>query len=177
MRARTLAVSLLSSATVLVIGWQIGAQTQLSHAAPASVSAIGPVPPAPTPQSGATSPPTPPPSSGASSGPTSPSATAPSTAAPAAGVSGTFTGTPASTQFGNVQVQIVVNGGKITDVVALQLTDADSRSVSISNRAAPILRQQVLAAQSARVQGVSGATYTSEGYLTSLQSALDQAKL
>lgn len=173
MRARTLVVSLLSSATVLVIGWQIGAQTQLSHAASASVSAIGPVPPASTPQSGATTTPTPVPSSGASTGPTSPS----STAAPAAGVSGTFTGAPASTQFGNVQVQIVVNGGKITDVVALQLTDADSRSVSISNRAAPILRQQVLAAQSARVQGVSGATYTSEGYLTSLQSALDQAKL
>lgn len=172
-RARTLAVSLISSATVLLIGWQVGAQTQMSHAVPASVSAIGPVPPASTPQSGATSTPAPVPSSGANAGSPSP----PATPAPAAGVSGTFTGAPASTQFGNVQVQIVVNGGKITDVVALQLTDADSRSVSISNRAAPMLRQQVLAAQSARVQGVSGATYTSEGYLTSLQSALDQAKL
>ncbi|MGN6503293.1 MAG: FMN-binding protein, partial [Pseudolysinimonas sp.] len=60
---------------------------------------------------------------------------------------------------------------------ALHLTDADGRSVQISNRAAPILHDEVLSAQSANVQMVGGATYTSEGYLMSLQSALDQAGL
>ncbi|WP_382306122.1 FMN-binding protein [Herbiconiux sp. UC225_62] len=93
------------------------------------------------------------------------------------GTSGTFTGSSVQTRFGNVQVQITVQDGAITDVTALHLTDRDPRSVSISNRAAPVLRQQVLAAQSANVQGVSGATYTTDGYLSSLQSALDQAGL
>jgi uncharacterized protein with FMN-binding domain len=79
------------------------------------------------------------------------------------------------TRFGNVQVQVTVAGGTITDLTALQLTDSDGRSVQISNRAAPILRQEVLASQSANVANVSGATYTSQAYLSSLQSALDQA--
>lgn len=81
------------------------------------------------------------------------------------------------TRFGNVQVQITVSGGKITDVMALQLTDEGSRSVSISNQAAPLLRDEVLQAQSANVQTISGATITSDGYLSSLQSALDAAHL
>ncbi|MCY0905387.1 FMN-binding protein [Arthrobacter sp. H14-L1] len=58
---------------------------------------------------------------------------------------------------------------------ALQLTDRDQRSAQISNYAAPVLRSEVLAAQSAAVQSISGATLTSEGYLTSLQAALDTA--
>lgn len=93
----------------------------------------------------------------------------------AAAAAGTFTGTSEQTRFGNVQVQITVANGTISDVTALQLTNADQRSVSISNRAAPVLREEVLVAQSANVQSVSGATYTSSGYLGSLQSALDQA--
>jgi uncharacterized protein with FMN-binding domain len=88
---------------------------------------------------------------------------------------GSFTGTSVSTRYGSVQVEITVSGGKITDVAALHLTDAEQRSVEISNEAAPILRSEVLAAQSASVATVSGATYTTEGYLTSLQSALDKA--
>lgn len=98
-----------------------------------------------------------------------------SSGASSSGVDGTYTGASASTRFGDVQVQVTVSGGRITDVTALHLTDADGRSVQISNRAAPILRDEVLSAQSANVQMVSGATYTSEAYLTSLQSALDQA--
>jgi uncharacterized protein with FMN-binding domain len=90
---------------------------------------------------------------------------------------GTYTGQTAATRFGDVQVQVTVSGGRITDVAALHLTDHDGHSAAISNRAAPVLRQEVLRAQSAHVQMVSGATYTSEGYLTSLQSALDQAGL
>jgi len=92
-------------------------------------------------------------------------------------VSGTFLGASESTRFGNVQVQVVVASGTITDVVAVQLTDDDGRSVQISNRAAPILRSEVLQAQSANVSNVSGATYTTDAYLASVQSALDQAGL
>jgi len=90
---------------------------------------------------------------------------------------GTFTGDSVQTRFGSVQVQIIVSGGKITDVKALQLTDEDRRSVQISNRAAPLLRSEVLQAQSANVQTISGATVTSSAYLTSLQAALDAAHL
>ncbi|MBC7518578.1 MAG: FMN-binding protein [Microbacteriaceae bacterium] len=98
------------------------------------------------------------------------------TPAPASGGrNGTFTGTVASTQYGPVQVQITVASSRITDVIALQLTNQGRRSVQISNRAAPILRSEVLSSQSANVASVSGASYTSDGYLTSLQSALDLA--
>jgi uncharacterized protein with FMN-binding domain len=76
-----------------------------------------------------------------------------------------------------MQVEIIVSNGRITNVKALQLTNQGGRSVQISNYAAPILRKEVLAAQSANVSSVGGATYTSEGYLSSLQSALDKAKL
>ncbi len=81
------------------------------------------------------------------------------------------------TRFGPVQVQISVGSGKISEVSALQLTNEDRRSVQISNYAAPVLRSEVLQAQSANVQTVSGATVTSSAYLTSLQSALDAAHL
>ena len=82
-----------------------------------------------------------------------------------------------STRFGTVQVQITVQNGKITDVAALKLTDAERKSQMISAQAAPILRSEVLQAQSADVQTVSGATVTSDAYLTSLQAALDAANL
>jgi uncharacterized protein with FMN-binding domain len=99
------------------------------------------------------------------------------TAAPTAATNGTFTGSSESTRYGSVQVKIVVVGGTITDVVPVRLTDQGSRSVQLSNYAAPILRAEVLAAQSAKVASVSGATYTTDAYLLSLQSALDQAGL
>lgn len=88
---------------------------------------------------------------------------------------GTFTGTTESTRFGDVQVSVTIANGKISDVTALHLTDAEQRSVSISNYAAPLLRTEVLQAQNAQVSTISGATYTSDAYLSSLQSALDQA--
>jgi uncharacterized protein with FMN-binding domain len=117
-------------------------------------------------------------SAGTSSGGT---ATTPSTGTGSGSTStsfkdGTYTGTTAVTRFGNVQVQVTIAGGKITDVTALQLTDQDGRSVQISAQAAPLLQQEALTAQSATIDTVSGATYTSEGYIQSLQSALDQAQ-
>ena len=90
---------------------------------------------------------------------------------------GTYDGVVVQTRFGAVQVQITVSSGTITDVTALQLTDAERKSVQISNRAAPLLRAEVLAAQSAGVQTISGATVTSVAYLNSLQAALDAANL
>jgi len=73
-------------------------------------------------------------------------------------------------------VKVVISGGKITDVVVLQRQQNDSRSNQISAQATPLLKTKVLAAQSAKVSGVGGATYTSQSYLQSLQNALDQAK-
>ncbi|MET4782798.1 FMN-binding protein [Glaciihabitans sp. UYNi722] len=66
---------------------------------------------------------------------------------------------------------------KITNVKALQLTNVGGRSVEIDNYAVPILRDEVIKSQSAKVNAVGGATYTSEGYQTSVQAAIDKAKL
>jgi uncharacterized protein with FMN-binding domain len=90
---------------------------------------------------------------------------------------GTYVGSTAQTRFGPMQVAIVVSAGKIANVKTLQETNQGGRSVEISNYAVPILRKEVLAAQSANVSSVGGATYTSDGYLSSLQSALDKAGL
>jgi len=87
----------------------------------------------------------------------------------------TFDGTQVQTRFGTVQVRVTIQDGKITEVTPLQLTDAERKSAQISSRAAPVLRSEVLQAQSANVQTIGGATVTSDAYLTSLQAALDAA--
>jgi uncharacterized protein with FMN-binding domain len=89
---------------------------------------------------------------------------------------GTVTGDTVSTRFGDVQVQVTISGGAITAVTALQLPSNDSHSARISQAAEPILRQEALTAQSASIDLLSGATYTSDAYAQSLQSALDQAR-
>ncbi|PGH42774.1 FMN-binding protein [Micromonospora sp. WMMA1996] len=91
--------------------------------------------------------------------------------------SGTATGSVAQTRWGPVQVRITVSGGKITDVAAVQVPDGNHRDQEINDYAVPILRQEALAAQSARIDTVSGATVTSDGYRESLQSAIDAAHL
>lgn len=80
-----------------------------------------------------------------------------------------------NTEYGPVQVQVTVAGGKITEVKTLQHPYEEQRSRQISAIALPQLRAEALAAQSSRIDGVSGATYTTEGYIASLQSALDAA--
>ena len=87
------------------------------------------------------------------------------------------TGTVASTRWGPVQVQLTVSGGKITSVQVVQQPDDNRRDEEINASAVPTLVQETLDAQSAEIDMVSGATITSEGYLQSLQSALDQAHL
>jgi uncharacterized protein with FMN-binding domain len=78
--------------------------------------------------------------------------------------------------FGAVQVQVTLTNGKITAVTALQEPENDPHSSQISQFSIPILRQEVLSAQSASIDAVSGATYTSEAYAQSVQAALDAAK-
>ncbi len=96
------------------------------------------------------------------------------TTAPTA-INGTFTGPSVFVNYGNVQVKITVVNGRITDAVAVQAPSG--RNDRWTNMAVPILKQQTLAAQSANIQGASGASYTSYGWYTSLQGALAQAGL
>jgi uncharacterized protein with FMN-binding domain len=93
----------------------------------------------------------------------------------AKGVSGTFTGPVVNVSYGNVQVQITVSNGKITDAQALQAPTG--RNDRYTNFAVPVLRKQTLAAQSDAIQGASGASYTSYGWYKSLQGALTKAGL
>jgi uncharacterized protein with FMN-binding domain len=148
---------------VLVVGWQAGGAVVTSNPTSTSRPVAG----------GATTP-----TSSAST--TSPSPASTETATPTPVVSGptdgTYKGSSVATRFGSVQVSVTIAKGAITDVTALHLTNNDGRSVQISNRAAPILHDEVIASQSAHVSNVSGATYTSDAYLTSVQSALDQAR-
>jgi uncharacterized protein with FMN-binding domain len=90
-------------------------------------------------------------------------------------VNGTFVGSSVFVNYGTVQVEITVVNGKITDARALQAPTG--RSDRFTQYAVPVLRQQTLAAQSANIQGASGASYTSYGWYTSLQVALAKAGL
>ena len=99
---------------------------------------------------------------------------APATQEPATkSVSGTFTGSVVNVQYGNVQVKITVENGKITDAQAVQAPSG--RNDRWTQMAVPILRQQTLQAQSAHINGASGASFTSYGWFTSLVSALAKA--
>jgi uncharacterized protein with FMN-binding domain len=80
------------------------------------------------------------------------------------------------TRYGPVEVQISISNGELADITVLAYPDDERKSVRINASALPILRSEVLSAQSSDVDTVSGATYTSEGYLLSLQSALDEAR-
>jgi uncharacterized protein with FMN-binding domain len=109
-----------------------------------------------------------PPTPGGSSSP------APTATSSAAAASKTVAGQSVQTRYGIVQVQVVVSGKKIDNVSFLQLTADDPHSQDINDQAGPMLLQETLSAQSSHIDVISGATYTSEGYLESLQSALDQ---
>jgi uncharacterized protein with FMN-binding domain len=89
----------------------------------------------------------------------------------------TFTGAVDNTAYGPMQVAITVSGGKITKVNVVQQTNTGSESQQIDSGALPKLTSEALAAQSAKIDAVSGASYTSAGYVQSLQSAIDQAGL
>ncbi|GHE63803.1 hypothetical protein GCM10014715_16620 [Streptomyces spiralis] len=89
----------------------------------------------------------------------------------------TVTGETVQTRWGPVQVRITLKNGRITDVTAVSYPTDNPRDQEINSYALPELRREALAAQSADIDSVSGATYTSDGYRQSLQSALDSAGL
>jgi uncharacterized protein with FMN-binding domain len=93
----------------------------------------------------------------------------------AGAVTRSVTGTVAQTRWGPVQVQLALSGATITGVTVLQYPDGNGKDREINADALPTLTQETLDAQSADIDMVSGATVTSEGYVASLQSALDQA--
>ncbi|MER5958569.1 FMN-binding protein [Streptomyces sp. NPDC056121] len=105
----------------------------------------------------------------------SPRATPAGTASGASTGTGTFTGDPVDTQYGTVQVAATLTKGKITAVKILQAPNQNGRDQEIAAYALPRLTEEALGAQSAHIDAVSGASYTSQGYMQSLQSALDQA--
>jgi uncharacterized protein with FMN-binding domain len=108
-------------------------------------------------------------SSGAAAGAAPPAA--------AASAAGTYTGDSVMTRWGAVQVEITVAGGKVTAVQAVEYPQGNARDRQINAYALPVLAQEATQAQSAQIDAVSGATVTSDGYIQSLQSALDQAHL
>jgi uncharacterized protein with FMN-binding domain len=121
-------------------------------------------------------------SAGAIAGSSTSTAGASTAAAPAATsatsgayANGTFTGSAVQEPWGTFQVQAVISGGKITNVVLVQ-SPSDGHSSQVNSRAVPTLTRSAIAAQSATIDMVSGATWTSQSYITSLQAALDQAK-
>lgn len=111
----------------------------------------------------------------ATTAPTATADTASTAPASTAYKDGSYTGTAFDNQYGTVQVRATVSGGELTGVEFLQMPYEESRSASLSAYAKPILLKEALAAQSASVDIVSGATSTSESFMNSLQSALDQA--
>ena len=159
------------SVAILAVGWQAGLG-QLSTALPTSQAvASGTAGISSAANSGATS-------TGSSSAPSASAAPAPAPApAPVTPTvaDGTYDGAVINTRYGTVQVQAVISGGQIADVIAVKLTDSDRQSAAISAQVAPMVHDEVLAAQSAHVSNISGGTYTTQGYLQSLQAALDAA--
>lgn len=146
MSTRSKTAAIIASAGVLVAGWQIGTANGQTVGTTSAGSGSSP-------SSGSTS-------SGTSSG--------------TSYKDGTYTGGTVQERYGTVAVSVTISGGAITDVQA-QTSVYEQRSQMFVQRALPTLRSEVIAAQNAEVNTVSGATYTSQAYLTSLQSALDQA--
>ena len=128
----------------------------------------------------ASSPPTPLTSAPAGAAPSGPPAEQPSASAASAPSAHpptrSVTGSSINTRYGAVQVQVTLAGTQLTDVLPLRLPDSNGVDQEIDQQVVPILIQETLTAQSANIQAVSGATYTSDGYVRSLQSALDKAK-
>jgi uncharacterized protein with FMN-binding domain len=158
---RSLALIICTAAGVLLlVSFRTPPAAPVSATAPPPASSSTPSPSRTATPSGA------PPSSGSSPTPT-----------PTSGGlrDGTYTGQNVPNFYGPVQVQVVIRGGKITDVKTLQQPTDNPQSAYIASVAMPDLRQEVLQAQSARIYIVSGATYDSDSYAQSVQSALNQA--
>jgi uncharacterized protein with FMN-binding domain len=155
--------------TAIALALLFSFKTPADQAAALGLPALGSLAPAPV------SPTDP----GVASSPPQPGATQPPPASPAPTKvarkgNGTYTGSAVEEPFGVIQVQATVANGKLTGVTVVQMP-THGRSGFISAQAAPILQGEAISAQSANIDSVSGATYTSQAYAQSLQSALDQA--
>lgn len=139
-----------------------------SAAPPAAVSTIGPGSSSGTSGSGSTVSP---------AAPAAPSASSGSSSASAASGTKTVTGDSVDTRWGPVQVQITVTNGKIATATAVDYPQNNGRDQEINAYAIPVLQQESVGATSANIDMVSGATVTSDGYVQSLQNALDKAGL
>jgi uncharacterized protein with FMN-binding domain len=148
----------------VLLGYKSGPVKRARILAPAPSGPAGPVAPAG------------PPTTASPSAPGAPATAPPATAAPSAGGTRTVTGPDVPNQFGDVQVQLTLQGTRIVNVKAVQLPFDRQRSYEISQAAGPILAQEVIQAQNANIDLLSGATYTSESYAQSVQAALDQAR-
>jgi uncharacterized protein with FMN-binding domain len=159
---------------VLTLGGTVaGLAALMSFKTHAATSVAETTPPPAAPSSARTTP-TP---SGASPSKSAPSkSTAPKTATHKQPATRTVTGKVDNTLRGPMQVELTLDGQRITKVTVLQRTDDGAESNQIDAMAIPQLTSETLAAQSARIDAVSGASYTSAGYIQSLQSALDQAQ-
>ena len=158
-----------AAAVVATVAGLIALLSYKSGPAPRTTVATGP--------SDSTAPTTTPPTtpSPTSPGPTTPGSSTPGPSTPATGAR-TITGPDVPNQYGDVQVQVTLQGSRITNVQAVQLPQDRQRSAEISQAAGPLLREEVLQAQSANIDVISGATYTSDSYAQSVQAALDQAR-
>lgn len=161
-----------ASAALLVWGWEAGAATLAGdiELAPGAGSVSQGASPSASPAPSST----PEPAAPATTTTTTTTTTAPKPAAPA-GPTGVFKGPRVSTSYGDMQVQIVVRNGKITDVQPLVVGYGDSTSRRINSNALPTLEARVLSAQTWNVSYVSGASYTSYGILNSVKGAMRSA--
>ena len=171
MRRITLWLFSTIAALVLLFSYRTSTGGTVGTAGGTAAAATVPATPSPSDSSA----PTASPSTSPSSSP-SPSASSSATSGTSA-VPKTYTGSTASTRWGDVQVTITVTNGKITDVQVPVYPSGNGRDAEINAYALPILKQETLQAQSANIDAVSGATVTSDGYLQSLQAALDAAHL
>jgi uncharacterized protein with FMN-binding domain len=169
---RRIVMWLASTVTVLVL--LFGYHTSTNATSPANAASS---PPTSSASSGSNAaPPGSKPSTGSSSGSSATGSSSGSSSSPrTSSRSASYTGDVASTRWGPVQVQITVRSGAITDVAVLRQPDGNPHDVEINDQALPILISETLDAQSADIDMVSGATVTSDGYVESLQAALDRA--
>jgi len=165
-RRRQRVIAVMTPFTALVVALSLRASTQASGA-PAAAAPVGIVEPSPS----AT------PSSSPRTEPSTEPSTKPSATPSATSRTITVNGAVTDTMYGPVQVRVTVRGSRIVSAHAIDYPQGGGRDQEINSRAIPQLDQETVQAQSARIDTVTGATYTSEGYRRSLQSALDAAHL
>ena len=164
MRRIVIAIGTTVTGLVLLFSWPTSLN-QIAGAAAASTGSAGGAP------SSATAP------APAATAPAAAGAAPATTAAAPAAAAKTYTGTNVSTQFGPVQVRITVANGAVTAANAISYPSGNGHSDQINAYAIPTLNKEAVTAGSAKITMVSGATYSSGGYIKSLQSAIDQAGL